>query len=298
MDQPRAAVTLLASVAALACSSSGDGSTIGGSAGANAGGAANPTTNTQTIQVYPGPSELASAAVNIPYTDVTICIPGTSQCQTIHDVDVDTGSVGLRLLASEVQLSLPVVHAGSGTLAECTVFADTSYIWGPVVAADVQLGSEKAASVPIQLGSPTGFPTAPSDCGSPGDVADTIATLGSRGVLGLGVFAEDCGLGCTSAATTVPAIYFNCPSTTASSACTPTTVPVANQVHNPVGLLDADNNGVLISLPTIGERGSATVTGSLNLGNWHTTKQHTRFGCHLHCQRLWIHFHHVQRYYL
>src|SRR5512133_1888643 len=35
--------------------------------------------------------------VNLPMASVTVCIPGTSECQTIDNVLVDTGSVGLRI---------------------------------------------------------------------------------------------------------------------------------------------------------------------------------------------------------
>src|SRR5690348_5327521 len=45
------------------------------------------------------------------FTSVTVCVPGTSTCQTISDILVDTGSYGLRLLSSSaggaLTLSLP-----------------------------------------------------------------------------------------------------------------------------------------------------------------------------------------------
>ena len=225
--------------------------------------------NAQAIRVYPGPSELPSSAVNIPYTDVTICVPGSEQCQTIHDVQIDTGSVGLRLLASEVHVTLPAVQNGSaGTLAECTVFADTSYVWGPVVSADIQLASEKALSVPIQLIEPAGFFGAPQSCGTSGAADNTVATLGARGVLGLGVFAEDCGYACTEAvsASVLPDIYFNCQTTGGTSSCTSTAVPLENQLENPAGRLKESGNGVVVSLPAVPESGAPSVTGTLYFG--------------------------------
>lgn len=224
--------------------------------------------NAQAIQVYPGPNELSSAAVNIPYTDVTICVPGSSECQTIHDVEIDTGSIGLRLLASEVNITLPPVQNGTaGALAECTVFADTSYVWGPLVSADVQLASQKASSISIQLIGQPGFVAAPAACGTSGIADDTIATLGARGILGLGVFAQDCGAGCTSAVTAnaLPDIYYDCP-TSAASNCARTAVALENQMQNPVGRFSKYNNGVMIALPAISELGSPTATGTLYLG--------------------------------
>ncbi|HET7100552.1 MAG TPA: DUF3443 family protein, partial [Terriglobia bacterium] len=55
------------------------------------------TNNTQAIEVNLGP---ANDYPNGVFTTVTICVPGTSTCQDIPDVLVDTGSEGLRLLSS------------------------------------------------------------------------------------------------------------------------------------------------------------------------------------------------------
>src|ERR1700690_3643354 len=75
----------------------------------------NPLPNVQPIRVNGGPNAQTAASVNQLYTDVTICIPGTSNCQTVSDVLVDTGSTGLRLLASEVKLTLPAVKDVTGS---------------------------------------------------------------------------------------------------------------------------------------------------------------------------------------
>lgn len=63
-------------------------------------------------------------------TSVTVCVPGTSNCVTIDNVQVDTGSQGLRVLASQLpaSLELPAVPATppagmANTLnGECSVF--------------------------------------------------------------------------------------------------------------------------------------------------------------------------------
>jgi hypothetical protein len=60
--------------------------------------------NFQTIVVNAGP---ANTYFNGAFTTVTICVPGQSTCQTIDGVLIDTGSSGLRVLASSVTLSLP-----------------------------------------------------------------------------------------------------------------------------------------------------------------------------------------------
>ncbi len=216
--------------------------------------------NVAPIQVTSGP---ADNTVNGLYVSVTICAPGTSSCQTIDGVQVDTGSMGLRLLASQVRLSLPPVGDGNGhPLGNCATYADKSYTWGPVVSADVQLAGERAASVPIQVIGAPGFPGAPSACSSGGMAADTVSALSANGLLGLGVFRQDCGPACSGSAPAAPPVYFSC----AGSACSVTSVPLASQVQNPVWLFPQDNNGLVVSLPSVPPEGAPTTSGALIFG--------------------------------
>jgi hypothetical protein len=64
-----------------------------GCGGGNSGGSTNtsgpPVSNTQAVAVNIGP---ANNALNEVFTDVTICNPGTTTCQTIPNIEVDTGS--------------------------------------------------------------------------------------------------------------------------------------------------------------------------------------------------------------
>jgi hypothetical protein len=172
--------------------------------------------------------DFAYGYLNDVLTSVTVCIPGTTTCQTIPDLLVDTGSSGLRLIASQVQLVLPAVTSGGTPLGECLEFVD-SYVWGPVVSADVAIADEQATAVPIQLlGSPA-FAGPPALCSSSGlPENDTVESLGANGILGIGLFTSDCGTVCTSQGPQEPpAIYFRCPSP--SAPCTPTAVPVASR---------------------------------------------------------------------
>ena len=219
-----------------------------------------PVDNVAPLQVSSGP---ADNTVNGLYVSVTICVPGTSSCQTIDGVEVDTGSVGLRLLSSQVSLSLPPVSDGSGhALGNCASFADKSYTWGPVVTADVQIAGEKAASVPIQLIGEAGFPDAPSACSNGGTAANTVSALSARGLLGLGVFRQDCGPACSRGASAAPPVYFGC----VGSACSAASMPLSSQLQNPVWLFPQDNNGLLIGLPAIPAAGASTASGSLIFG--------------------------------
>jgi hypothetical protein len=216
--------------------------------------------NVAAILVDGGPSTLTSATANTLYTTVTICVPGsTTECQTIDHIQVDTGSYGLRLLSSVVTLTLPPAVAADGnSLVECTQFV-SSYSWGPVSKVDLTIGGEKAAGIPIQLIGTTTFSNVPAACSSIGSPQNTVDQFGANGLLGIGVFAQDCGAGCTTAA---PGYYYSCASTT----CTPIGVPLISQVLNPIPLFAADNNGSFIVLPSVPAAGEATVSGSLIFG--------------------------------
>ena len=68
--------------------------------------AAGTLTNLQALTVGPAPEN----GINHVYTSVVVCTPGdTASCRTIDRVLVDTGSVGLRLLASVVPTSLKLL---------------------------------------------------------------------------------------------------------------------------------------------------------------------------------------------
>ena len=218
--------------------------------------------NTQPIQVNLGP---ANDYPNGVFTTVTICVPGTSTCQDIPDVLVDTGAEGLRLLSSQVTLSLPAVTDNTNNqLQECVSFSDGSYVWGAVASADIKMAGEKGSSVPIQLIdslNPTQYPV-PNSCASGGGSNEnTVAALGANGILGIGTFQQDCGPACTSSST-VPSLYYVCP----NSVCQVTTVPLTYQLQNPVWTFPQDNNGVLISLPSVPDTGALTASGSLIFG--------------------------------
>jgi hypothetical protein len=191
--------------------------------------------------------------VNEPCVSVKVCAPGTATCQTIDGLLLDTGSFGLRVFKQALSVSLPAVAApGGGSLAECVQFADLSADWGPVVQADVVLGNEPAVRVPIQVIDST-YGVVPSSCPSP----ETGPTA-FNGILGVGVFPEDCGPTCPAAAN----IYFSWNGTTSTAVA----VDASTQVLNPVALLPIDNNGVIVSLPGVPGAGAPSVDGALVLG--------------------------------
>ena len=219
--------------------------------------------NVAPITVNTGPLPAPNLYANGAFVSVTLCVPGTSTCQTIGEVLVDTGSFGLRIVSPQVlTLSLPQQNASDGNpMVECLKFLD-SYTWGPVQTADIQIGGEKASAVPIQVLSDTDY-VVPDSCSNPsgGSSADTVLNLGANGILGIGQLPQDCGVNITCPASANQ--YYSCASATAT--CTPVAATVAQQVPNPVSLFATDNNGVIIELPAV-SGAEATVSGSLVFG--------------------------------
>jgi hypothetical protein len=187
---------------------------------------------------------------NEPCVSVTICAPGTTNCQTINDILLDTGSFGLRIFNQAFTVPLTPVTSGSGLLAECVQFGDGSSVWGPVQMAGVILGNESAIQIPIQVVN-QGFGTPPNLCTSP-NPETSPSEARYNGILGVGLFAQDSGQ------------YFSCSAATSGSPCAATTPSV--NVSNPVAALPVDNNGVLVQLPALPAGMAGSASGSLILG--------------------------------
>jgi hypothetical protein len=224
--------------------------------------------NVTPIVVDAGPA-LQVPGANLPFVTITICVPpGTNTCQTIDHVLVDTGSYGLRILSSVLTIPLPQEYdAGNNPLYECTVFLD-GYVWGPVATADIAMAGEEAGSVPVQIMVPPAtLPSVPNSCsgqsiGGNGNEGGSVDDFGANALIGLGVFQQDCGPACTNQSSSIPAVYYSCP----SSGCRPTYVTLAQQVANPVAMFPVDNNGMLIQLPAVPDGGVSQVDGFLIFG--------------------------------
>ncbi|HEX7936872.1 MAG TPA: DUF3443 domain-containing protein, partial [Paraburkholderia sp.] len=168
----------------------------------------------------------------------------------------------LRILASALPASLPLAAqpSGSGITGECAVFGG-GYTWGAVRSADVRMAGQLAASIPIHLIADPSVPTVPADCAGSGPAMLTVDTLRANGILGVGMFATDCGGACVNAA--LPRWYYSCG---AGGACSPVAQALAQQVVNPVSRFALDNNGVVIELPAVPDGGAVTVSGSMIFG--------------------------------
>jgi Protein of unknown function (DUF3443) len=254
----RLALCAVLCLPALSCGGGGGSSSLSGTTTTTT---TTSSSNVATVVVDAGPAAVPSPDVNTLFTSITVCVPGsTTNCQTIDHIQIDTASYGLRILASALTLSLPVQQAENGnSLVECTAFVD-GYSWGPVALADLQIAGETAASLPVQvIGSPN-FTVVPANCSGMGPQEDTVAQFRANGILGIGVFDQDCGAGCVADADNE--VYYACTST----ACAATAVALASQVANPITFFATDNNGVIIQLPSVAAAGAATVTGSMIFG--------------------------------
>lgn len=229
--------------------------------------------NTATLTAGSGPNGLAGGIVNGLYVTVTVCQHGTTTCMPISNVQVDTGSVGLRLVQGTLgSVTLTPITVNGSPLEECRQYGDTSYSWGPLEFADVQIGGETASNIPVQLLGQVSAP-APSNCltmpvnsnlpGTPPGNEDTVATLGSNGLLGIAGQIFDCGNACTTVSFTSGYPYYICPNGT----CQAVGAPTADQAVNPVAqFAGSDNNGVMITLPSVPSSGAVSVSGTMNFG--------------------------------
>jgi hypothetical protein len=220
-----------------------------------------PGANIAPIVVNGGPN---GGYANGLFTTVTICAAGTSNCQAVSGVLVDTGSFGVRILSTALT---PALSSGLGqekdaignSITECAQFSD-GITWGPVKTADVKIASEEAAAIPIQVIGDLAFSAIPAGCSNTGAPEDTLQKLGANGILGIGPFVQDCPA-CAPGTNNNQNFYYAC----AGSSCSVTTVDLPKQVQNPVASFGTDNNGVLVELPAV-PSSTTTVSGSLIFG--------------------------------
>jgi hypothetical protein len=253
--------TILAAMTLLAACKGGNGSLATGTKPVV------PTLNTVALTVDTGPTG-ATGAINHSYVTVKVCAAGSqTQCANIDHVLLDTGSVGLRLVRSVLTAGAVTLSAQTDAqgraIEECVSFLG-GQTWGPVALADVTLAGEVAAKLPVQVMDDTGAGAAPpATCGANGTLVNGVSGFDANGLLGVGVFAQDCGSTCANATTPVP-VYYGC---TAAGVCTAENAALAVQVTNPVAMFAADNNGIIVNLPKLqNANGDATVQGELIFG--------------------------------
>jgi hypothetical protein len=233
--------------------------------------------NTAALTAGFGQEGPAGGFVNGVFVNITVCQHGTTSCTPVNNVLVDTGSIGLRVLSSALgSVTLGQILQSNSALLECIQYGDTSYSWGPMALADVQITGEQASNIPVQLiggttlAAPSSCLTNPVNPNLPnGGNEDTPQSLGANGILGIagnngtgdgeGIF--DCGSFCTTNASGSP--YYICP----GGNCQEIAVATSFQAANPVAAFSSpDKNGVMITFPAVGATGTTMLLGTMNFG--------------------------------
>lgn len=220
--------------------------------GGDAGGQSSNPSQAMNISVTPNSTGVCSN-LNAPCVSLTICDSNNSNCSTINNVLVDTGSYGLRIFSSTINSNTinsltSITDNNSNPVGECVSYGDGSQNWGGVYKSNIQLSSDSIApNVPIQI-IDANFQNKPAACYN---AASDPTTFGYNGVLGVGVYIADGGS------------YYSCPT---SGTCTSYQMPTAQQVSNPIAFLPSNNNGLTISFNGVSNNGSSNVTGILNFG--------------------------------
>jgi hypothetical protein len=241
----------------------------GGGGGGGSGGSSN--SRDVTIPIPEGGNVLlvtvngslcskSNSYLNKPCVSVTVCgTDGTSTCQTITDILLDTGSSGLRIFKQALNndLSFEQVTLEGSSLAECVQYGDGSSHWGPIQMAAVKLGDEPEVLIPIQV-IDAGFGS--RDTGVCTGAEESPEKAMFNGILGIGYWVQDCGLACRDNGDI--GWYYLCD----ESQCVKTVVPLENQVQNPVAILASDNNGFYVRFPEVPTGGSPSADGYLILG--------------------------------
>jgi len=228
-----------------------------------------------------GSGAWGSINTNILYATVTVCDPTNSRCVDVDHVQVDTGSVGLRIMASKLSaLNLPDIQVPTTADAtvsqpvwECYQFV-IGGLWGRMAAANVQLGQLTTRSaIPLQLiqdNSAGNVPQATANCSSntQGGIMSSAGALGANGILGIGSVTIDCGGACVSGNYGSVVQYYTCPSGAANSdGCAAAQVGENFQALNPVYAMPSPyNGGFVISMPAVTGIGAVSASGQLILG--------------------------------
>ncbi|MGN4154908.1 DUF3443 family protein [Burkholderia gladioli] len=205
-------------------------------------------------------------------TSVTLCSDSTEKnCQTIDNIVVDTGSVGLKVYNYAVAdggASLADERDAEGNLIGICARYASGYAWGRMKVVTLKMAGETARNLPIAVinGAPVSSSDSvvdlnslqvPSQCSTVNGVSQIRKFRDSNGILGVGTPFSDCG-DCA-----VSTNYFSCAS---SGSCLPTFLPSHMQTTQPVASFTADNNGLIIQLPNVDNFSVVPIVGQMIFG--------------------------------
>lgn len=199
--------------------------------------------------------------INGLFTTVTVCSVGGNACVEVDNILVDTGSTGLRLMASALpigQITVNYKKSNGLIVSECSQFV-SGVIWGGLASFDIKLGEETAKDTAVQIINDKNLPSMPNECASKGQSLSTANILGANGILGISNFLSDCGVFCESVNNQY---YYGCD----QFSCISIAVDRKNQVLNPIANFSKNNNGSVIQLPDAAIAADGSLVGSLIFG--------------------------------
>jgi hypothetical protein len=208
------------------------------------------TANALPFSVNGGPFDF----INLPLASVTICAQGTSDCTTVDNVLIDTASFGLRIFGSQLAgLGITPDISNGNEIGECAIFGSGS-TWGGISTVEVSMAGEPTITIPIQvIDDVAAFAPAPHDCTMGSQLMTSPTETGFNGLLGIGQGTNDL----------IFTDYFDC---SAADCSLLQSAPTVEIVPNPVSSLPVDNNGIVVSLPSVSANGAENVNGTIYFG--------------------------------
>jgi hypothetical protein len=212
--------------------------------------------NALGFTIMRGPNGLTGLSPDVPYTSITVCATGTSNCTTVNDVVIDSASTGVRVFGSQLEgLGISPNTSAGQEIGECAFFGSSSS-WGGVATVDLEIAGEPTITIPIQVIDDIGaFAPAPDDCTQASTLLASPTAAGFNGLLGIGQIVNDMPNLFTD--------YFQCLNRSCSSLQNPA---AADTVANPVSSFPVDNNGIVVSLPQVPAGGASTDAGTVYFG--------------------------------
>lgn len=220
-------------------------------------------TGENVIPVQIGVKNSKTNSINTPVTSVTIC-NNNNKCQTINNILIDTGSVGLRIESSVIDSDLrdsllqsPVVTNDGESITQCMLFGG-GYAYGSVVnAASVKIGSLYTQQIPIQLvdNNTLNVPTSCKEKGMP----INLPSVGINGTLGIGPIS-------TPLPNYAQIVYAVAADGIPVEVISPVGEGIPTLEVNTFAYLNKHSNGVIFKLPNLSTPSESPISGYLILG--------------------------------
>ncbi|MDD3265597.1 MAG: DUF3443 family protein [Burkholderiales bacterium] len=200
--------------------------------------------------------------INTMYVSITLCTNSAgTNCQTIDNIILDTGSFGLKINKSALPESFVLQMPRVTTTDDQMVYACNTFGSGYVFAEEhygiLKLANTMTNNVIVQIIENSPSAEIPDDCIAKGPF-DDFANFGANGIIGVN---PAIGLDNSSILLYKKDINGNY---VALSSGESAIVPMLNK--NPLPNLSSNNNGFVISIPPVTQNTNTNVSGTMILG--------------------------------